>query len=206
MQLTVEDQALIEEVIKQGGDVWENKALLALKRRIKSFYLAATSDQCCYCRRDLNDEFNMVIDIEHIIPKALFPKFMFEVTNLNVSCKRCNMRIKRNRVDFLLDLSVIEERFGDSAQYRFVHPNLDRYADSILLIVMKVGDKKYIKYKSITEKGTYTYNYFELDKIETNTLNVAQGLPSMDAELPGELSLDLRRELAVLIDRLEQAH
>src|SRR5690606_3710860 len=109
MVYTEDEEKLIKQAYSEGGDVWNNHVLKDVKRKIKEYYRDINSEQCCYCRRDLQDEFNMVIDIEHVLPKGnpLFESLMFEIENLNISCKRCNMNIKRENVDFIVDVSNI---------------------------------------------------------------------------------------------------
>jgi len=122
MPLDANDQQIIQEALARGGSVWDDATLEPVKRKIKQYYRDNGGEQCCYCRREMRDEFNMVIDIEHVLPKSLFRDFMFELFNLNISCKRCNMRIKKERTDFLVDQATIAANANQSDQYLMVHP------------------------------------------------------------------------------------
>jgi hypothetical protein len=86
--ITKEDLILIQEVIEEGGDIWANPKLDLLKRKIKDYYREKLNDRCCYCRKNTVGEFNMVLDIEHVLPKGKFEKFMFNPQNMSMSCKR----------------------------------------------------------------------------------------------------------------------
>ena len=97
------DIAIIEQAIAARGKIWENDILDPVKRKIKDHYRGILNENCCYCRRDTTDEFNMVLDIEHVLPKAVYATFMFTPFNLSVSCKRCNMEIKGNQISFLFN-------------------------------------------------------------------------------------------------------
>ncbi|MDT3401217.1 hypothetical protein [Mucilaginibacter terrae] len=197
-----QDLALIQEVIAEGGKVWENEKLAPIKRKIKEHYRTEGNEQCCYCRRDMTDEFNMVIDIEHILPKIHFDELMFELFNLNISCKRCNMRIKKDRIDFLVDHTTIRNNLRQADQYKFIHPNIDLYFDNIDYLMIVNNSKKMIKYLSKTDKGKYTYDYFELEKIEVNSLNIAQGINTDGVELSKSLPIELIEEANNLLNKL----
>ncbi len=90
----------IETAINAGGNIWENELLSDLKSKVKEYYREKLNEQCCYCRKNTHGEFKMVLDIEHILPKSKFRHFMFHTYNLSVSCKRCNMNIKREDFSF----------------------------------------------------------------------------------------------------------
>jgi hypothetical protein len=189
MDYTEVEIELIAKAKSDGGNVWDNPSLATIKRKIKDYYRAKNNEQCCYCRRDFENEFNMVIDIEHILPKSIveFSNYMFEIENLNISCKRCNMNIKKDRIDFIVDMATINPDYKVSQKYLFIHPNFDDYFDNIDYDMIIKNNKKLIKYTSKTEKGKYTYSYFYLDKIEIDTLNSAQGI---DVKI-NDLNLDI---------------
>lgn len=202
MPLDANDLKIIQTAIDQGGAVWENELLTNIKRKVKNHYLDVNHRQCCYCRRDFEDEFMMVLDIEHVLPKGYFTNFMFSLFNLSVSCKRCNMRIKGNRIDFLSDHTTIHLNPEDPSQYLFSHPNLDDYYDNIEYLAIIRNHKKSIKYLQLTPKGAYTYTYFELYKIEIDTINKAQGIAVADTELSSQIPLDIIAESSALLRQL----
>jgi len=204
MNYTTSEQEIIEKVKLEGGDVWKNTLLEPIKRKIKIYYRANNFEQCCYCRRDFQDEFNLVIDIEHILPKgnSLFTEYMFEIDNLNISCKRCNMNIKNDRIDFIVDLNTIKPDYKVSNKYYFIHPNFDNYFDHINYEVTIKNNKKLIKYISKSEKGKYTYKYFRLDKIEIDTLNEAQGVKNHEPELNSNITPEIKTAFEDLINNV----
>ena len=202
---TAEEETLINQAFQQGGDVWNNVTLTSIKRKIKSYYRNLNSEQCCYCRRDLQDEFNLVIDIEHILPKGKeqFRNLMFEIENLNISCKRCNMNIKNDNTDFIVDINNILPDFKHSNKYHIIHPNFDNYFHNIDYEATIRNNKKLIKYVPKTNKGQYTYKYFKLDKIEIDTLSIAQGVNIEDnSNLSNLIDNDSRNTFEELIKRI----
>ena len=168
----------------RGHKAWdENPKLKTLKDKIKAFGKIKAFDTCCYCMRDVRGEFNMVLDIEHILPKSEYLKYMFTGKNLAVSCKRCNMNIKGADLGFLVSKSL-PRRALRSRYYKFVHPNLDRYDSHLIRLAVQRGRTMVVKYEVVNQsrKGLFTYEYFELDKLERNSFDKAQGI-SPRAEL-----------------------
>ncbi len=203
MTFSEEELLLIKKAKEEGGDIWNNEQLSFLKSKIKKFY-RDLRESCCYCRRDLQDEFNMVIDIEHVLPKSKYAEYMFELGNLNISCKRCNMRIKGEKDDFIFDKTTIKNDYSLSSQYLFIHPNFDSYTDNMKVIRFVYDDKKLTKYLPNTIKGKYTYDYFQLYKLEVNSLNIAQGItPSSEDTLDSVgITDNVKEELQAFIKRL----
>lgn len=175
----VEEQRLMDHAVAQGHKFWSDDSLEVLKRKIKDYLRDNQTHCCCYCSRNIDDEFNMVLDIEHIIPKSKIVSEMFQMNNLAVSCKRCNMRIKGEDVSFINgDFEHFKEAgdYYQSDSYKFIHPNLDTWDENLNYIVAQVNRKKVVYYQVVGDspKGVYAKEYFELDKIQANTFDEAQ--------------------------------
>jgi hypothetical protein len=149
-----------------------------VKSKIKEHYRGLLNDVCCYCRKTLKGEFNMVIDIEHILPKAHFKKFEFTSFNLSVACKRCNMKVKKQDTSFLVDAKLAHNAPLDKENYLIIHPNFENYADHLDYYVFIRNEKRIIKYTVLdsSKKGNYTYNYFRLNELEIDSANLIQGV------------------------------
>ncbi|MCF2495613.1 HNH endonuclease [Dyadobacter chenhuakuii] len=185
-----------------GNNIWDNPILSNVKIKIKDHFLAAPFPKCCYCSRSAIGEFRMVIDIEHVLPKSRYDSLMFDVQNLNISCKRCNMEIKRSKIDFVVDVNAMKNDYFNSVHYKFVHPNLDKYTEHIRVASFRIGDSILNKYLVRTEsKGRYTYNYFSLNELEIDNLNQAQGLEA-SASLTSRISTSIRIKIAQLLLKL----
>lgn len=180
MEITEIDIQNIENAVAQGGKVWNNPLVSDFKSKIKQYYRVLENEQCCYCKKNFQGEFKMVIDIEHILPKgkAEFQDLMFVLTNLNIACKRCNMNIKGTKTDFVFNITNSAQNHTDSSNYKFIHPNVDNYFDHLSVYQHIENEKKLIKYKIIADsaKGKYTYDYFRLNELEIDSINQAQGL------------------------------
>ena len=200
--LTRDDVKLIAEAKIRGGNIWEDGSLDQVKQKIKDHFLIKTQDQCCYCRKNFTGEFRFVIDIEHILPKSIYPELIFELVNLSVSCKRCNMKIKRENTAFLIDPIGVVNQIGDPSQYLISHPNLDNYFEHMTRLTQTVNDKKSVKYIPLTDKGIYTYAFFKLHQLEIDTLNIAQGITDTSTELSEKIPPTLANDIQRLLDRL----
>lgn len=176
--LSQADYDLITSVIKEGGKVWENAKIDPIKNKVKEILRDLQAETCCYCKRNTKGEFKMVLDIEHILPKKHYPKLMFAVTNLAISCKKCNMLVKKDDRKFIVDLATIETNPFDTNQYKFIHPNLDHYHSFLKRIAIELDDTRIVKYIVVDNKakGQYTYDYFRLKEFEQNDLNKIQGV------------------------------
>jgi len=198
IQFTPEEQQLMARLSIVGG--WDEDEATPLKAKIKPFLLQRTVQCCCYCRRSMHGWHTMTIDVEHVLPKGNghFPQFTFEIRNLSTSCKRCNMGIKRSDISFYLGGAGQADPFR-SEYYEFIHPNLDVANDHLKIVALQVNDKTMVKYQIIdgSAKGNSTYHYFELDKIETNSFDEAQGLAelSVSEALPAVVSQELKAVL-----------
>ena len=192
--LTKKEFEIIKEVVNEGGDIWDNPKLEPVKAKIKKYFRGALGDQCCYCRKNTTGEFNMVLDIEHILPKSKFRNHIFQPLNLSMSCKRCNMNVKREDTSFIVDMKSILTHPFISNNYKFIHPNLDSYFDNLKYLVEIINENKLIKYDPITEKGKFTYCYFRLNELEIESFNTTQGIISevlnidIDPEISDELA------------------
>lgn len=165
--------------IEQGHTFWSDESLGDLKRKIKNHLRQNQQECCCYCSRNIDDEFNMVLDIEHIIPKSKIKSEMFEMMNLAVSCKRCNMRIKGEDVSFIegdFEDFKVSENYYQTECYKFIHPNIDNWDENLTYLVAQVNRRKIVYYNVMpgSAKGEFTKKYFELDKIQANTFDEAQ--------------------------------
>lgn len=194
------DIAIVEEAVAAGGNIWDNPVLVPVKRKIKDYYRGVLNENCCYCRRDTTDEFNMVLDIEHILPKTIFPAYMFTPFNLSVSCKRCNMEIKKDQITFLFN-SIPPAVPEDGTNYKFIHPNFDIYGNHLTKEMYQYEDKKLVKYSVVnaSPKGVYTKDFFELNKFEQDSFNNAQGIQTKPKQFSDLIPDDLVKEIQDLL-------
>jgi hypothetical protein len=179
LAFTKDEIGRMRESILEGHLSWGHERLTNIKRRIKQKNLVKQLNCCCYCSRELTGEFAMVIDIEHIIPKSAVLRLMFSSKNISISCKRCNMKVKKADFSFLTQsFETLPKRVFRSRFYRFIHPNLDNYDAHLKMYSERLGRRKrMLKYQVINQssKGAFTYEYFQLKNLELNSFDEAQG-------------------------------
>lgn len=188
-----DEKAIIEECIKKGHTSWNDDRIKDLKSRIKEFLKERQNHFCCYCLRNLNGEFNYVIDIEHILPKHKYIDFMFNFNNLAASCKRCNMKIKGRRIDFINSCFKENSNPFATENYKFVHPNTDNIVDHINYFFIQRGINILVSYsvKNNSPKGKYSIEFFKLEDLAIYMNNKAQGLSTEDEDYyAGNLEYD----------------
>lgn len=180
LKFTKEDVVAIRTSIAEGGKVWKNIKLACVKKNIKNYYKDKCR-RCCYCKRSFKGEYDLVIDIEHILPQSKYKKYMFSPKNLSIACKRCNMKIKKADIRFI-NINHHKRRVFNKTTYKFIHPNLDVYTKHIQRVNVEVDDFSYTKYKVLnnSQKGHYTYEFFKLFDFETEDLDKAQGIPVIE--------------------------
>ena len=196
------EKEVIARLSVAGG--WAHADAAPLKAKMKPYLLRKTSDCCCYCRRSMHQWHGLTIDIEHVLPKAKgkYPQFMFDLRNLSVACKRCNMGIKRQDIGFYLGGGGEADPF-QSQYYELIHPNADNIDDHLEFVSLQHNNKLMIKYKVVngSRKGGYSYAYFKLEKLEVNSFDEAQGLDEVQAS--SSLPPDFARELEAVLDSIE---
>jgi hypothetical protein len=166
------------------------------KNAIRDLHLQRQEHTCCYCRLSVHGGGHFMIDREHVLPKAKYKTYTFEIWNLSVSCKRCNMELKRERDAFVVDKSATAQ-FQDSANYRIIHPNFDEWeahleremiqlSRSVMTKIVVVGD---------SAKGRYTFDFFKLQDLTKDSFDKVQNPNRISSENLTEGALEAR-ELA----------
>ena len=159
------------------GSAAEIALLKSAKDKILILHLERHGWTCCYCRTNLKGAGPFMTDREHILPKGkpAYAKLSYALWNLAAACKRCNIQFKRSGDGFVIDSSDANALLA-SENYRFVHPNFDCWDDHLTRIAFQVNAKNIVKiYRKTTDKAAYTYDFFNLQDLEIDSFNIAQG-------------------------------
>ncbi|MDO8270431.1 MAG: HNH endonuclease [Gammaproteobacteria bacterium] len=198
------DLEAIDRAHRDGGDPWCSKHIERLKRRIKNHCRVELGEVCCYCVRNTFGEHNYVLHVEHVLPRshADFSQYIFEPRNLSVSCFRCNAGIKKADISFLTRLEDAQRRPFESETYKFIHPNLDVYFDHLSYEATFRNASRYIKYFVVNRstKGEFTYSYFKLDELETDSYSNGQGAAknvALSTNIPADIVNEIERITAL---------
>lgn len=185
--LTIEEKKAIFDALKDIKP-WsiDNNLIGNVKKKIREFHLNRMGHKCCYCRTPLKDR-NIETDREHIIPKSMEKKLSYNIFNLSVSCKRCNMTYKGDTEEHIVNKDNLIRKLRDSTNYYIPHPNIDSYDDNIFHFHLISGEIEVCFYKPRTPKGEILSSMFLLKNLETFTLDKSQA-PAQIKTLKDELS------------------
>ncbi|MEE1901378.1 HNH endonuclease [Pseudomonas inefficax] len=127
--------------------------IVALRASIRTHYLEEQGYMCAYCRMLKREKHGLSWDVEHIIPKSEYPRFLFEPENLALACKECNLSKH--------DKNVLTRPLGDKAVYptdrdsfTIIHPHYDTYSEHMEVAV--IAGKVFHRPKN-KEKGKETF-------------------------------------------------
>ena len=177
-----EEDAIAQALLTPQPWDWEPGGVIettigVVKTKIRDLHLQRHDNSCCYCRWSMQGGGHFVVDREHILPKSVetYRSYTYTMWNLTVACKRCNMQYKKAKDDFVID-KASNAAFQDSANYRLIHPNFDRYEDHIDFVHIAMPGFRLTKYvvNADSEKGAYTYSYFNLENREVEFANEGQ--------------------------------
>jgi len=136
--------------------------MAATRKYIREHYMKAQNYRCAYCRIDKKEAHGMVWDVEHILPKSLYPAFLFEPNNLSLVCKDCNTA--KGDVEVLRKPNKRLKNIPcDQQDYLIVHPHFDTYSDHFEISIV-AGKRRYRTLNSDKAKFTYVNcNFFRFD-------------------------------------------
>jgi hypothetical protein len=194
IEFTEDEIERIQELSVKDG--WDNPLASDIKVKITRYLRDQEIAFCCYCRVSMHGWHNWTIDPEHVLPKSHYPLYTFEILNLNIACKRCNMGIKRADDSFFTGGRGCLEPFKTEL-YTFVHPNLDTVNDHLHVKIEQSNDSYIRKYWVVNDsaKGAATYAYFRLKELEVESVSDAQGLTTIALQIPPVLAERVVTEL-----------
>lgn len=156
-------QDYIDEYDGHDYKIWNTTKGMVAKIRvaIREHYKIQQSYMCCYCRQQNIQEHGYVWDCEHILPKAIYPKFLFEPFNLALSCKACNLAKEKYKEQIIINS---KDRYcTDKYNYRIIHPHFDVYSEHLKV---KVRRGTTVHEIVTTTKGAFTYKCCGLDRFD----------------------------------------
>lgn len=87
-------------------------------RKLRFEALRESNGACCLCGRS-NREHGVVLHVDHIKPKSLYPELALTLSNLQVLCEDCNMG-KGNRDETDWREATETDRKLDAVDWRYV--------------------------------------------------------------------------------------
>ncbi|MCU4312004.1 HNH endonuclease [Acinetobacter variabilis] len=120
-----------------------------------------SANVCFYCKHQIPSQHGRYWDIDHILPKSLYSKFLFEPENLIVSCVECNSA-KGNKNPHKSRKTNVKNLPQGSDKYIFVHPFYDNYDDHIQIKRTAEPNHHFLIKK--TDKGAKTIEFCNLSR------------------------------------------
>lgn len=166
---TADEKIFIDTYDLKDHNFWNinSNELAPLRLNLRKHYLSEQNNRCCYCKMLKQEKHGLTWDIEHIVPKANSPHFLFEPLNLSLSCKECNEAKSNQNV---LSQDRIYAKYPQSSdKYKIIHPHFDKYSDHMNIRIMPFGEIFHIP-KS--EKGKCIFHLCDLVRFSMQSLNV----------------------------------
>lgn len=186
-QYSEAETAIINGYDKINHNFWFIKKLelSPLRKNLRNHYLPLQKFRCCYCKMLKQESHGSTWDVEHIVPKVLYPHFMFEHLNLCISCKECNgFKLETN----VFKLKKAYKRYPTSSNsYKIIHPHLDKYSEHMDI---KIYPNGHLVHYAKTEKGKETYiccNLFRFT-LQANNYDIDSDLLLKFSRLIGDSS------------------
>lgn len=139
----------------------ECNEILELKKLIRSHYLKETNNTCFYCKHQIPSQHGRYWDIDHILPKSLYSKFLFHPENLIISCVDCNSA-KGNKNPHKSRNTNVKNLPKGPDKYIFIHPFYDSYEDHIQ--IKRTADNNHHFLLRKTDKGAKTIEFCNLGR------------------------------------------
>lgn len=148
---TLDEKKLISSAASHND--WGLNRFEPLRTKILG-HLGPLQQNCCaFCEMKLG--VTCYAEIEHILPKSTYLRFMFEPLNLVLACHVCNTS---KSVSDVSSPPAPTAYPTSGNNFIIVHPHFDEYSDHIFL-------KYDVFVMSKSLKGAETIRYFKLDRV-----------------------------------------
>lgn len=143
----------------------KNEELKLLRENLRKHFLNEQKNRCSYCKLLKQENHGLTWDIEHIVPRKLFPHFTFEPLNLSISCKECNEAKGEENV---FTTNYKYKKYPKSEKYAIIHPHFDKYTDHMDIRIMPDGKILHVPKSS---KGKNTFYICDLVRFTMEAFN-----------------------------------
>lgn len=159
-KLTPTQSKLVADTVAAGKVDWSSSSLASLRSAIRTHYRREQKNLCAFCRKEVSLRSALNAQVEHVLPKTLYPQFMFEPANLCVVCADCN-EIKRNQetaneVPDPLRNGGKRRYPRASSSFKIVQPHYECFDEHIVIF--------HLYYVEKTAKGHFTIGACELNR------------------------------------------
>lgn len=162
-------QPFINSYDKKNYQLWndeKNKDVSKFRVLIRNHYLSDQKLTCFYCRQYIFSTHGFHWQVEHILPKSLFPQFLFEPKNLIVICPDCNKEKDNQNPHVDGNRACSQQSYpSTSGRFKIIHPLYDQYTEHINRISANHCDyPDHYFLKALTAKGKATVKMCDLNR------------------------------------------
>ncbi|APR69596.1 MULTISPECIES: HNH endonuclease [Acinetobacter] len=134
-QIPTELQDFINRYDKKSYQLWndeKNKDVNNFRRLIRNHYVSDQKFTCFYCKQYIFSTNGLHWQVEHILPKSIFPQFLFEPRNLIIICPDCNHE-KGDQNPHTEGVRACNRPNypSTSSRFKIIHPLFDKYEEHI---------------------------------------------------------------------------
>lgn len=168
-QIPKDLQNFVSSYDRKSYKIWEdmkNKNIKKFRKEIRYFYLHEQKKTCFYCKQYIFSKNGLHWQVEHILPKALFPQFLLDPQNLIVACPDCNGP-KGNQNTHVDGLSACKQKIypRTSGRFTIIHPFFDSYEEHIDIVPANHCDYPHHYFlRGLTPKGKATVKMCDLNR------------------------------------------
>ncbi|MEQ5755361.1 HNH endonuclease [Providencia rettgeri] len=138
---------------------WGNEDLEVIRKEIRDHYRETQNGICVYCKNEVSLISALNCHVEHIAPKSLYKKFIFEPKNLCVVCADCNSIKREQEVHKACENTFNKETTmypRSSGAFKVYHPHFDNWNEHIICFNGIYAD--------LTDKGANTIRICRLNR------------------------------------------
>lgn len=161
-------QDFVSSYDKISYKIWndlENTNINSFRKDIRNHYLDEQNLTCFYCKQYIFSKNGLHWQVEHILPKSLFPQFLLEPINLIVICPTCNSeKGDQNPLNGNNACNKIKYP-SKGSRFKIIHPFYDNYEEHIDKIPANHCDyPDHYFLRALTKKGKNTVKTCDLNR------------------------------------------
>ncbi|MFB4390537.1 MULTISPECIES: HNH endonuclease [unclassified Pseudomonas] len=125
-----------------------------VKARLRKSLKRRQEPRCCYCKRWLLNHASAA-PIEHVLPRAIYPRFSLRVRNLAIVCVDCNA--VKKAADWG-KFPKPHKRYPSPETMLFFHPRYHKYDEHIRFLRLETNRQELVTYHGLTPQGRHLCN------------------------------------------------
>ncbi|ENR4570445.1 HNH endonuclease [Acinetobacter baumannii] len=210
-QIPTELQSFVNTYDKKSYQIWndeKNNDVNSFRTLIRNHYLSDQKFTCFYCRQYIFSTNGLHWQVEHILPKSIFPQFLFEPRNLIIICPDCNREKSDQNPHVEGERACNRPNYPrTSSRFKIIHPLFDNYEEHIERVPAnhcEYPDHYFLK--AHTQKGKATVRMCYLDRFTQEFAGYkdmrGKQVESLDVFLERDLNALTKEQKKALVQRI----